>query len=62
MKYIFILITWLGQTAPYTQDVPVRNLDECREMEARLETAWENAPDEFGYVIVCRENPHYRSK
>ena len=31
-------------------------------MEARLERAWENAPDEFGYVIVCRENPHYRKK
>ena len=62
MKYLFILITWLGSTAPFTQDIPMRNETECLEMKARLEKGWEDAPKEFGSVIVCRENPLYRKK
>ncbi len=62
MKYLFILITWMGATAPYTQDIPIRDLDACRKMEANLERDWKNADDEFGYVIVCRPNPMYRKK
>ena len=62
MKYVFILITWLGSTGPFTQDVPIRDMDACKKMQANLERAWENAPDEFGYVIVCRKNPMYRKK
>ena len=62
MKYLFILITWMGSTAPFSQDIPVRNEDACKQMEANLERAWEDAPDEFGYVIVCRKNPLYRKK
>jgi len=37
MKYLFILITWLGQTAPFTQDIPVRDEVACRQLEANLE-------------------------
>ena len=62
MKYLFILITWLGQTAPFTQDIPVRDEVACRQLEVNLERAWEDAPSEFGYVIVCRKNPMYRKK
>ena len=62
MKYLFILITWLGQTAPFTQDIPIANETACKQMEANLEKAWEDAPSEFGYVIVCRKNPLYRPK
>ena len=62
MKYVFILITWLGQTAPFTQDIPIRDLDACKQLEANLERVWEDAPKEFGYVIVCRKNPLYRKK
>ena len=62
MKYLFILITWMGSTAPYTQDIPIRDKVECERMEANLERAWEDADKEFGYVIVCRKNPLYRKK
>ena len=62
MKYLFILITWMGSTAPFTQEVPIRDLDACQQMEANLERDWESAPDEFGYVIVCRKNPRFKPK
>ena len=62
MKYLFILITWMGNTAPFTQDIPIRDLNECERMESNLERAWEDADKEFGYVIVCRKNPHYGKK
>ena len=62
MKYLFILITWLGSTAPFTQDIPIRDLDACEGMKARLEQTWEEAPREFGYVIVCRKNPMFKPK
>ena len=42
MKYLFILITWMGNTAPYTQDIPIRDKVECERMEANLERAWKN--------------------
>ena len=52
----------MGDTAPFTQDIPIRDKVECERMEANLERAWKKAPDEFGYVIVCRKNPMYRKK
>jgi len=55
MKYLLILITWMGSTAPYTQDIPIKDEDACEGMKARLEKSWKLAPKEFGYVIVCRE-------
>lgn len=62
MKYLFILITWMGSTAPFTQDIPIRDKTECGAMKARLEEGWKDAPKEFGSVIVCRKNPMYRKK
>ena len=78
MKYLFILTTWMAAViAPDTpvaearkqevaevrkQEIPTRNLDACKQMETNLERAWENAPDEFGYVIVCRPNPRFKPK
>ena len=62
MKYLFILITWLGATGPFTQDVPVRDKAECERMQAHIEKAWANSSKEFGYVIVCRKNPYYGKK
>ena len=62
MKYLFILITWMGNTAPFTQDIPIRDKVECERMEANLERAWKKAPSEFGYVIVCRKNPMWKPK
>ena len=62
MKYLFILITWMGVTQPFTQDIPVRDEADCLGMKARLEQIWEDAPREFGYVIVCRKNPMFKPK
>ncbi len=62
MKYLFILITWLGATGPFTQDIPIRDLDACKQMQANIEKAWADSPKEFGYVIVCRKNPFYGKK
>jgi len=62
MKYLLILITWMGNTAPYTQDIPIRDEADCLGMKARLEQTWKDAPKDFGAVIVCRKNPMFKPK
>ena len=62
MKYLFIFVTWLGLAGPFTQDIPKRDLDACKKMEANIVKAWEDSSDEFGYVIGCRKNPMYKPK
>ena len=52
----------MGNTAPFTQDIEIRDETACEQMKARLEQTWKDAPKEFGSVIVCRPNPRFKPK
>ena len=62
MKYLLILITWMGSTAPFTQEIPVRSESDCEGMKGRLEQDWKDAPKDFGSVMDCRKNPRFKPK
>jgi len=53
MKFVLIMLTWLGATPQMEQEFKFHTLRECDAFKARTEQAWKGAAREFVGVMVC---------
>ena len=55
--WILILTTWMELVSVSTLQLEVSSEIECHRLEVKIEQMFETMPDDFGYMIECRNEP-----